>query len=152
MEQALPSELTTKGKDMAKYHHRIFEMYEFRDEALQALTPRTNRDVSDAAVSESWTFTHLAVSNSASVTHVEFKGAQSFGEETLHDLREDFSELATRLVKDSKVLLDFAGVNSFSSNSIDVLALFNRQLRVKGSRIAVCCLAPAARASFFAAR
>ena len=68
---------------MAKYNHRIFEMYEFRDEALRALTPRTNRAVSDAAVSESWTFTHLAVSNAASVTHVEFKGAQSFGKENL---------------------------------------------------------------------
>ncbi len=68
MEKALLAELKIKGKDMAKYHHRIFEMYEFRDEALRALTPRTNRAVSDAAVSESWTFTHLAVSNSASVT------------------------------------------------------------------------------------
>lgn len=135
---------------MAKFHHRIFEMYEFRDEAIQALTPRTYRVVSDAAVSESWTFTHLAVSNAASVTHVEFKGAQSFGQETLHDLREDFSELAGRLDKDSKVLLDFAGVKSFSSDSIDVLVLFNRQLRTKGSRIVVCCLDPAVRASFFA--
>jgi anti-anti-sigma regulatory factor len=127
-------------------------MYEFRDEAVQALTPRTYRDVSDAADSESWTFTHLTVSSSASVTLVEFKGAQSFGEETLNDLREDFSQLASRLDKDSKVLLDFAGVKSFSADSIDVLALFNRQLRIKGSRIAVCCLDSAARASFFAAR
>ena len=94
----------------------------------------------------------LAVSNAASVTHVEFKEAQSFGEETLDDLREDFSELASRLGKDSKVLLDFAGVRAFSSDSIDVLALFNRQLRTKGSRIAVCCLDPEARESFFAAR
>ena len=41
---------------MAKYRHRIFEMYEFRDEAILALTPRSApAETADAAV-ESWTF------------------------------------------------------------------------------------------------
>ncbi len=44
------------------------------------------------------------------------------------------------------------GMDDLARDSIDVLALFNRQLQMKGSRIAVCCLDPAARASFFDAR
>ena len=98
---------------MAKYRHRIFEMYEFRDEATRALTPKSARPVTEATAPESWTFKHLAVSRSASVAHVQFKRAQAFGEETVSDLRVDFSQLADKLVRDSKVLLDFAGVKSF---------------------------------------
>jgi anti-anti-sigma regulatory factor len=95
---------------------------------------------------------HLAVSRSAGVTQVRFKEAQTFGEETVSDLRDDFAQLADRLGRDSKVLLDFTGVKSFSAASIGALALFNQKLQTKGSRIALCCLAPAARESFFAAR
>ena len=71
------------------------------------------------------------------MTHVEFKGAQTFGEETASALREDFSQLADRLTKDSKVLLDFVGVTSFCAAAIDELVLFNQKLRTKGSRLAV---------------
>ena len=157
------------GKDMAKYRHRIFEMYEFRDEATRALTPKSARPVPEAPTPEapapeapapeapvreapapeSWAFKHLAVSRLASVTHVEFKRAQIFGEETVSDLRRDFTQLADRLARDSKVLLDFAGVMTFSSASIDELALFNRKLKTKGSRFALCCLDPAVHQSFF---
>jgi anti-anti-sigma regulatory factor len=124
-------------------------MYEFHDEATRALTPKSPRPVKEATAPESWTFKHLAVSRSASVTHVQFKRAQTFGQETMSDLREDFSQLAERLVRDSKVLFDFAGVMSFSSASIDALALFKQKLKIKGSRIALCCLDPEARQSFF---
>ena len=134
---------------MAKYRHRIFEMYEFRDEATRALTPKSARPVTEATDSESWTFKHSAVSHSARVAHVQFKMAQTFGKETVNDLRVDFSQLADRLVRDSKVLLDFAGVKSFYAASIDTLVLFNQKLRYKGSRIVLCCLEPAARESFF---
>ena len=136
---------------MAKYRHRIFEMYELRDEAIVALTPKTARPATEASAPESWSFTHLAVSRSTCVTHVEFKGSQTFGEETVDDLREDFSQLAERLVTDSKVLLDFAGVKSFCAASVDTLVRFNKKLRNKGSRTVLCCLEPAARESFFAA-
>jgi anti-anti-sigma regulatory factor len=137
---------------MAKYRHHIFEMYEFRDEAIRALTPKTAHHVTEATAPESWTFKHLAVSRSASVTHVEFKRAQAFDEETVSDLRADFAQLADSLVRDSKVLLDFAGVELFCAASIDELVLFNQKLRTKGSRIALCCLDPVARDTFFAAR
>ena len=136
---------------MAKYRHRIFEMYEFRDEAIRALTPKIARPVTEATAPESWSFEHLAVSLSACVTHVEFKRAQTYGEETVSDLREDFGQLVNKLAADSKVLLDFGGVKSFCAASIDTLVLFNQTLRHKGSRIVLCCLDPAARESFFAA-
>ena len=134
---------------MAKYRHRIFEMYEFRDEATRALTPKSARPVTEATAPESWTFKHLAVSHSASVAHVQFKRAQAFGEETANDLRVDFSQLADKLVRDSKVLLDFGGVKSFCAAAIDELILFNQKLRTKGSRIALCSLDSSVQQSFF---
>ena len=135
---------------MAKLPHRIFEIYESRDEAIQVLTPKSERTATDATAPESWEFRHLAVSRSAGVTHVEFKEAQGFGDETVPELRDDFAQLADQLGRDNKVLLDFTGVVLFGSAFINAMALFNKKLRVKGSRIALCCLAPGVRESFFA--
>ncbi len=134
---------------MAKYRHRIFEMYEFRDEANRALTPKSARPVTEATDPESWTFKYLAVSRSAGVSHVQFKRTQAFEEETVNDLRADFSQLADKLVRDSKVLLDYGGVKSFCAAAIDELIRFNQKLRTKGSRIALCCLDPTVHQSFF---
>ena len=134
---------------MAKYRHRIFEMYEFRDEATRALTPTSARPVVEAIDSKSWTFQHFTVSHAAGVTLVQFKRGQIFGEETADDLRIDFSQLADKLVRDSKVLLDFVHVKSFCAASIDEIILFNQKLRTKGSRIALCCLDPTVQKSFF---
>ena len=50
---------------MAKYRHRIFEMYEFRDEAVRALTPKLARPVTEAAahgIVDLSTFSRLASS------------------------------------------------------------------------------------------
>ena len=135
---------------MAKYRHRIFEMYEFHDEATRALTPKTVRPVTETTAPESWTFTHLAVSRSSNVLHVRFKSPESLGGETVSDLRAEIAELSGKLEKDSKVLFDFAGVKSFCDASINALELFNRDLRTKGSRIALCRLAPGVKQSFFA--
>jgi anti-anti-sigma regulatory factor len=52
----------------------------------------------------------------------------------------------------SKVLLDFAGVESFSSACINELVAFDRKLRHRGSRTVLCSLAPDTRACFFQAR
>ncbi len=136
---------------MAKYRHRIFEMYDLRDEAVRALTPESAPSVTTATAPEKWAFTQLRVSRSAGVTHVEFKTAQSFAEEAVSDLREDFAQLADRLVRDSRVLVDFAGVESFSAAALDVLVQFKQKLQTKGSRVALCCLEPATREAMFAA-
>ena len=124
-------------------------MYEFRDEAIRALTPKSDQPATEATAPETWTFEHLAVSRSERVTHVQFKRAQAFGAETANDLRVDFSQLADRLVRDSKVLLDFVGVKSFCAAAIDELILFKKKLRTKGSRMALCCLDPTVQQSFF---
>ena len=137
---------------MAKYRHRIFEMYDSRDEAIHALARKSDRLVTAATAPETWSFKHLAVSRSARVTHVEFKKVQTLGEETVSDLRKDFAQLADRLARDSRVLLDFAGVMSFSAASLDSLVLFNQKLRIKGSRMVLCSLDPTARECFLVAR
>ncbi len=134
---------------MAKYRHRIFEMYEFRDEATCALTSMSAQTGAEATDSEVWTLKYLVVSNSASVVLVQFKKGQSFEEETANDLRADFSQLADKLARDSKVLIDFDGVASFGAAAIEELTLFKQKLRTKGSRIALCCLEPTVHKSFF---
>lgn len=135
---------------MAKVQHRIFEIYESRDEAIQVLTPKAERTATDATALESWEFRHLAVSRSSGVTLVQFKDGQDFDDQTVAGLRDDFAQLADQLGRDNKVLFDFTGVATFGSAFISAMALFNKKLRIKGSRIALCCLAPTVRDSFFA--
>ena len=106
----------------------------------------------EATAPETWNFEQLAVSRPERVTHVEFKKAATFGEETGSKLREEFAQLADRLVRNSKVLLDFAGVTSFSAASLEALVLFKKKLQIKGSRLALCCLDSAARECFFVTR
>jgi anti-anti-sigma regulatory factor len=134
---------------MAKIPHRVFEIYESREEATRALKPNLEKAATESSAPDSWTFQHLTVSRSAGVTHVQFTEAKDFGEETAAGLREDFSRLAGKLGIDSKVLVDFTGVVLFSAAFIDALVVFSKKLRNKGSRIALCCLAPAAREFFF---
>ena len=135
---------------MAKCPHRIFEIYEDREEALAALAPRSAKpDDAKANGPLPSTFSHLAVSRWSFVTHVRFKDAMEFPPESEAELRDDFSQLADVLDIDSKVLLDFADVKSFSPACIDVLVAFERRLRNRGSRIVLCCLAPDTRASFY---
>ena len=135
---------------MAKYPHRIFEMYDDRDEAIGALTPKSVKvDEAKASGPLPSSFTHLSVSRSSFLTHVKFKGATEFPQETEAELRDDFSQLADLLEIDSKVLVDFSNVKSFSAACIEALVVFNRRLRNRGSRTVLCSLAPSTRASFY---
>jgi len=135
---------------MAKYRHRIFEMYEGRDEAIDALKPKLAKTAAEATPLERWKFVHLSISRSAGVSHVQFKNPQRFEDGTESDLREDFTRLADLLGRDSKVLVDFSGVESFNAASVAALVQFRANLQTKGSRIALCCLNPTTRESFFA--
>jgi len=134
---------------MAKIPHRIFEIYESCDEAIRALTPKSWKAGAESTVADSWNFEHLTVSQATGVIHIQFAAAEDFGEETVSGLRKDFAQLADMLGIDNKVLVDFSGVELFNEAFIDALVVFSKQLRTKGSRIALCCLAPAARAFFF---
>jgi anti-anti-sigma factor len=134
---------------MAKYRHRIFEMFELRDEAIRELTSRARKDPTDATASESWTLKQLAVWHYKGLTHVQFREPQAFDEKCANELGQDFAQLAEKLTNDSKVVLDFEGVASFGSASINALILFSKKLQTKGSRMVLCCLEPAVRESFF---
>lgn len=134
---------------MAKIPHRIFEIYESRAEATRALTPKSEKTATESGAPESWVFEQLSVSRSAGVTYVQFTKAEDFGVETVAGLRADFAQLADALGIDNKVLVDFTGVVFFNAPFIDALAVFSDKLRTKGSRIALCSLAPAARQFFF---
>lgn len=137
---------------MAKRRHRVFDMYDFHDEAVRALTPKSSSPVAEAINPESWDFTLLNASQSASVTHVSFKQTQKLRDDAVSDLRKDFAQLTNKLGIGSKILLDFTGLDSFSTASLDMLVTFNQNLRHKGSRIVLCCLNSAVRKSFFPAR
>jgi anti-anti-sigma regulatory factor len=134
---------------VAKYRHRIFEMYELRDEAIDALTPKSARVATKASDPSSWSFKRLAVWLNENVTHVQLTETHYADAETESDLRGDVTELGKCLGGDSKVLLDFTGVESFSSTAIDSIALLNRKLQSKGSWMVLCCLAPEVKESFF---
>ena len=91
----------------------------------------------------------LDVSRQGQVDLVEFKYEHEFTKENCRDLRRDFSELAERLERNSKVLLDFALVNRFDVSAINLLIEFRQSIRMKGSRVIMCCLKPHVRQSFF---
>lgn len=132
---------------MAKYRHRVFEMYDSFDETVRALTPRSTLNEPKSTAPDSTAFKHLAISCSAGVTHVQFKSAQGAGEEAT-TFRGDLARLSESLDRNSRVLLDFAGVTSLTPACIAALAQFQQRLRTKGSRVALCCLESAARESF----
>lgn len=141
--------IKVQGDEMAKTHHRIFEMFDFAEEAKCALASKaalkTNTDDP-----QKWPFRHLVASHLAGgIVHVKFKETELLGSDTVRELRNDFSELAGMLVNGSRVLLDFEGMLDIGTESIAELANFNRKLQAKGSRIVLCNLNPAVQASFF---
>jgi len=128
-------------------------MYEGRDEAICALTPDSEKSEQAAPADLlSSPFRQMTVLHSASLTHVRLNGETRPADDRVDDLRDDLSTLADMLDISSKVLLDFGDVESFSSACINELALFDRRLRHRGSRIVLCALTPATRACFFPAR
>ena len=134
---------------MAKYRHRTFEMFDFSDEATCALASKSTRPAANFDDPESWSFQHLVALRSAGVIQVKFKKRKRFAAEFSSELRTDFSQLADFLVNDSRVLLDFECLSEFGSGCIDELKRFNTKLQSKGSRMVLCNLEPAVRASFF---
>ena len=127
-------------------------MFDFRDEAVRALTRNTISFVTDVVDPEFWDFRFLVASHSAIFTHVEFKKNVAWGDEATGELRKDIAAITSRLDADSRVLWDFTGLKSFSAASIDMLVTFNKDLKHKGSRLALCCLEPTVRETFFANR
>lgn len=137
------------GKKMAKYRHRIFEMYEFRAEAISGLIPKSTRMVPSKLDPQLWTFRTLDVALRENIISVQFNRAEYDESESEDDLMDDFSNLADKLTNNSKVLFDFTGVESISPKSIAAIETLDGRLKSKGSRIVLCCLGPTARRAFF---
>ena len=136
---------------MAKDRHRIFEIYASHDEAAWVLMPKAHKAENGVAASETWSFKHLIVSRLAGITQVQYKDASLLEPEIVAEVQDDLMQLAEQLSGDSRVLIDFTGVQMFGSAGINALIVFNRKLKVRGSRMVLCCLDTNVRASFFAA-
>jgi hypothetical protein len=136
---------------MAKLRHRTFEIFDTYDEAASALESKSSRKIvqQSQGTDEVLTFRHLMVSLRGCVIHVTFKSPNCPEHDGARDLRADLAKLASSLINDSPVLVDFEGLEEFSPKCVDDLALFLRRLQSKGSRIALCNLGPAVKASFF---
>ncbi|MGB7343882.1 MAG: STAS domain-containing protein [Pirellulaceae bacterium] len=134
---------------MAKYRHRTFEMYDFRDEAVDALTPKKPRENVDPVDPGLWKFEHFAASRTDSVTLLLFKESLGHTVDASVKMSDELSLIARSLSNDSRVLIDFEGLTEFSSDSIEALAQFKGTLQSKGSQVALCNLEPDVRAAFF---
>jgi anti-anti-sigma regulatory factor len=82
---------------------------------------------------------------------VQFSDAQALSDAAASELREDLAQLAEDMDRDSRILLDFTGIEPFDPAAIEALVVFDKKLRVRGSRMVLCCLAPEAREAVFAA-
>lgn len=139
---------------MAKIRHRTFEIFEFLQEASDALASKSARVNSYVLDPSQWEFRLLNAANRPSgVIHITFKRHaedESAARGALaRDLSKDLAELAELLSNDSRVMLDFEGVLAYDSDAIIKLAEFDGKLRSKGSRIVLCNLEPAVHDSFF---
>ena len=135
---------------MAKTRHRTFEIFDFLQEASDALASKSARVNTYALDPDLWRFRHLdAAIKPSGVAHVTFKQHADSKSESMSDLGKDLADLADLLSNGSRVLLDFEGVPAFDSDTIIKLSEFHSKLQHKGSRIVLCNLEPAVRASFF---
>ena len=138
---------------MAKYRHRIFEMFEFRDEAVTALTPRSTSNTTESVDPALWTFQHFETSRRDGVTLITFKESTiDEQDEASRKIPDELSLIARSLVNNSRVVMDFEGISEFSGDAIEALTQFNKTLQSKGSRLALCGLEPNVHAAFFPKR
>jgi len=136
-----------KGLVIGKTPHRIFELYEIRDEAIEALTPK-NAVKFDHDHLDSSNYQQISITALDLILHVQFS-SKRYDEATLAELTGDFLELSKVLAMNSKILIDFENVEAFCPRSIDLLAEFNKKLRNKGSSVVLCCLDEEVMKSFF---
>lgn len=137
---------------MAKYRHRTFEMYESRDEAVAALTPKVRRDKADSADPGLWAFQHFAASRADGVTLISFKASMNQELETTSSIGDELTLMSRSLANDSRVVIDFGGLPTLAPEAIESLEQFKKTLQSKGSQLALCNLEPDVHAAFFPKR
>ena len=135
---------------MAKTRHRTFEIFDFAQEASDALASKSARVNTYALDPDLWRFRQLdSAIKPSGVVHVTFKQDTDAEPESMSDLGRDLTDLAELLTNGSRVLLDFEGVLAFDSDAIVQLSEFHSKLQTKGSRVVLCNLESAVRAGFF---
>ena len=135
---------------MAKTRHRTFEIFDFVQEASDALASKSARVHTYALDPDLWRFRLLdSVVTPSGVVHVTFKQDTDSESELMSDLGRDLTDLIELLPNGSRVLLDFEGVLEIDSDVISKLTEFHNKLQYKGSRVVLCNLGSAVRASFF---
>ena len=137
---------------MAKYRHKLFEMYDFHNEARDALASKEVMSLPESTAWQDAKFSLLEISQEAGITVIKFQSPASAEPSMSPDYREDFATLAAVLSRNSKVIFDFTGVEKFGPASIDALGNLSHTLRNKGSRIVLCCLQPEVKEAFFPAK
>lgn len=137
---------------MAKYRHRTFEMFEYHEEAAAALTVKGRDSARVPGQADGESFDHLSVTTLENIVHVRFSSPDSNDSDESRQLRHDLARLAKCLQNDSRVILDFAGVATFSSASVAALETFYQRLKNKGSRLVLCNLEDDAKMSFYPQR
>lgn len=140
------------GHNLAKIRHRTFEIFDFLLEASDALASKAARVNSEDFKPQSWAMRHLdAALRPSGVIHVTFKESADDARPAGAELGKDLTDMAELLPNGSRVLIDFEGVLTFDADAIDRLRDFDSKVRSRGSRIVLCNLDTAVRASFFPA-
>lgn len=135
---------------MAKTRHRTFEIFDFAQEASDALASKSARVHTYALDPELWRFHQLDTSiRPSGVVHVMFKPLADANSGSMSEFGTDLLDLAKSLTNGSRVLLDFEGVVAFDADAVAKLTKFNSKLQSKGSRVVLCNLKPTVQASFF---
>lgn len=131
---------------MAKVRHRTFEMYEFLQEADDALASKSARETKYSLDPDLWRFHRLdVVIKPSGVAHATFKQDS----ESMDRFEKDLVDLVDLLPNGSRVLMDFEGVNVFDNDAINKLTQFDKSLRSQGSRVVLCNIETEVRESFF---
>lgn len=139
--------------DIAKIRHRNFEIFDFVQEASDALASKSARVNTYTLDPDLWRFRQLDVAiRPSGVAHVTFKQPSLSDADSVDDIGTDLADLAGLLVNGSRVLMDFEGVLEFGTDSIIKLTDFNSKLQTKGSRVVLCNLESTVRDSFFPGR
>ncbi|QDT09026.1 hypothetical protein [Planctomycetes bacterium K23_9] len=143
---------------MPRIRHRSFQIYDFLQEANDALASKSARINTYSLDPDLWRFRQLDVQiRPTGVAHVTFKPRADVDSDSgsdveldfANDLGRDLADLADLLTNGSRAVLDFEGVETFNADAIAKLSDFNGKLTHKGSRFVLCNLGPTTRDSFF---
>jgi hypothetical protein len=134
---------------MAKIRHRTFEIFDFLQEAGEALASKSARASTYSLDPDLWRFQTLDTSiRPSGVVHVTFKQHDDSTPHPPGDFGKDLADLAELLTNGSRVLMDFEGVSDFDAD-VAKLTEFNGKLLNKGSRLVLCNLDTTVCDSFF---